>query len=358
MRRVILALAAVAAMALATKAPAAEEGGGRQAPAQPPANVVVAEARAGRVMPTAWFVGTVRSPEVSTVAAQVEGRVEAVRVEEGDAVAAGAVLAELDAVLLARDLAAAEGARDRAAASLELARLEERRMAVLFRDRAVSEAEHDRARFAARELEAAVRQLSAEAGRLAERLARAAVRAPFAGVVLERRVERGEWLSAGAPVAVLARTDALEAHLAVPETAFAFARPGTEVEVSAAGRTLRGRISARVPGGDPATRTFPVKVRLADPAGLAPGMEARAALPTAEPADAVLVPRDALVMAQGRTLLFVVEDGAARAVPVTVAAYLGMTAGVGGPGLAAGAAVVVKGQERLQPGQPVNVLPQ
>ncbi|MEW5773631.1 MAG: efflux RND transporter periplasmic adaptor subunit [Thermodesulfobacteriota bacterium] len=358
MRRATAILCLALALAAAAVTAGAEEDAGRKAPAQPPANVVVAKAAAGLVAPTAWFVGTVRFPEVSAVAAEVEGRVDAVRVEEGDAVKAGEVLAGLDTALLSKDLAAAEAARDRAAAALELARLEETRMAALFADKAVSASERDSAHFAARELEASVRQLSAEAARLAERLARAAVRAPFAGVVLERSVDRGEWLSPGAPVAVLARSDAVEVLLAAPEKAYAFARPGTGVEVSVAGRTLRGVISARVPGGDAATRTFPVKVRLADPAGLAQGMEARVALPAAEPVQAVLAPRDAVVMAQGQSLVFVVEDGAAKAVPVEVAAYLGMQAGLRGPGLAEGAQVVVKGQERLRPGQPVNILPQ
>jgi len=357
MRRVILSPTAQAARARATCGLALADDG-KKAPAAPPANVVVAKADAGLVTPTAWFVGTVRFPEVSTVAAEVEGRVDKVLVEEGDAVASGAVLAGLDTILLGKYLAAAEGARDKAAASLTLARLSEKRLTTLFKERAVSEAEYDSARFAVRELEAEVRQLGAEADRLAERVARSVVRAPFAGVVLTRDVERGEWLAAGSPVAVLARSDALEVHLAVPEKAYAFARPGAAVEVSAAGRTLRGTISARVPGGDTATRTFPVKVRLADAAGLAQGMEARVALPAAEPVQAVLVPRDAVILAQGQSLVFVVEDGAAKAVPVSVAAYLGMTAGVNGPGLARGASVVVKGQERLRPGQPVNVLAQ
>jgi len=354
MRRMMAALALL--LVLASGARAAEDKAGQQAPAEPPANVAVARAGAGLVTPTVWFVGTVKFPEVSTVAAEVEGRVDRVLVQEGDTVKAGALLADLDTVLLRKDLAAAEAARDKAAASLELARLEERRMTALFRDKAVSEAEYDSARFAARELEASVRQLTAEAARLAERVARAAVRAPFAGVVLERSVERGEWLSAGAAVAVLARSDAVEVHLAAPEKAYPFAKPGSTVEVSVIGRTLRGAISARVPGGDAATRTFPVKVRLADPAGLAQGMEARVALPAAEPVQAVLVPRDAVVLVQGQNLVFVVENDAAKAVPVAVAAYLGMTAGVNGPGLAEGATVVVKGQERLRPGQPVRVL--
>lgn len=356
MRHAIWVLALV--MVLAAAAAAAEDGGGQKPQGPPPANVVVARSGAGAVTPTAVFVGTVRFPEVSDVAAEVEGRVDAVRVEEGDLVRRGAVLAALDTALLSKDLAAAEALRDRAAASLELARIEERRLSVLFRDQAVSEQEYDRARFAARELDAGVRALAAEAARLAERLDRAAVRAPFDGVVLERRVDRGEWLSAGRVVAVLARTGAMEVCLAAPEKVYAFARPGCEVEVAVAGRTLRGVIFARTPGGDAATRTFPVKVRLAESAGLAQGMEARVSLPAADPAAAVLVPRDAVVMAQGQSMIFVVEAGLAKAVPVTVAAYLGMTAGVNGPGLAGGMDVVVKGQERLRPGQPVNVLPQ
>lgn len=321
----------------------------------PPATlVVVGQTEDGVAVPRADFVGSVEFPEVSGVATEVGGLVLAVNFEEGGRVRAGQALVRLDTALLEKRLAASEAGLERAQAALELARLELARRTELMRSRAIAEQDFDESRFTVRELEAGVAAQLADVERQRLELAKARVPAPFSGVVLERAVERGQWLAAGATVALVGRDDAVDVVVSVPQDIVPFMVPGQAVEATVSGRRLEGRVHAVIPRGDVATRTFPVKLRFSGAPGLADGMQAVAHLPAGQEVNAVRVPRDAVALMRGQTVVFVPEDGAARLVPVQVVAYEGLWAWVNGPGLSGGMPVVVKGKERLYPGAPVR----
>jgi RND family efflux transporter MFP subunit len=346
----------VAGLVLALVSCVAPGARAEDAPAQgPPATLVVlGRAEDGTAVPRADFVGSVEFPEVSSVAGEVGGRVLAVNFDEGGRVRAGQALVTLDTALLEKNLAAAEAGLAGAEASLELARLELARRTELMRSRSIAEQDFDEARFTVRELEARAAAQRAEAERLRLELVKARVPAPFAGVVLERAVERGQWLAAGATVALLGRDDAVDVVISVPQDILPFVAAGQPVEVSVSGRRLAGAVHAVIPKGAVATRTFPVKIRVAGADGLAEGMQATAHLPSGRAVQAVRVPRDAVALLRGQTVVFVPEEGAARLVPVRVLAYEGLGAWVEGPGLAGGMPVVVKGKERLYPGAPLR----
>lgn len=337
-------------------APALAQGG-----EQPPAPVVTATAEAGTVQPQNEYVGTVYFPEVSLVASEVAGRVTEVAFDEGDHVRRGSLLAALNTDLLQKRLAAARAQRQEVLTSLENARLDLERKSSLFDAQTISESAYDEARFRVAGLEEKAASLEAEVDRLQLEIDKARIPAPFDGVVLERHAGRGEWISMGGPVATLARDDQVDVVVEVPQEVLAFARPGADVEVNVAGRRVQGRIDAVIPQGDVATRTFPVKVRIVNDMGLAQGMEARVRVPAGPETQAVVVPRDAVIqsaMAGGAFVVYAVRDGAAAMVPVQVVAYMGLDAAVRGEGLEAGSQVVVKGNERLRPGQPVAATPQ
>jgi multidrug efflux pump subunit AcrA (membrane-fusion protein) len=86
-------------------------------------------------------------------------------------------------------------------------------------------------------------------------------------------------------------------------------------------------------------------------------MEARVSLPTMESRKSLVVPRDAVLLLSEQAVVFAVVDSKAKMIPVKVIGYQGQVAGLQGEGLSAGMKVVVKGNERLQDGQPVTVLP-
>ncbi len=333
-------------------------GGKPQGP--PPARVVTASARSGEVRPQYEYVGTVYFPEVSDVAAEVSGRVENYTFEEGRGVSAGQQLVELDTELVQKDLETAKFEYRNVHSSLENARRELGRIRSLYEKKTVSEQDYDKAFYLVAGLENRATALKAKVARLEIQLEKSATKAPFDGLVLERMVDRGEWVNPGATVAVVARNDVVDVRLHVPENVLPYLREGLELPVRIGSRELTGTVHAVIPQGDVSTRTFPVKIRASNDGSLAQGMEARVRVPVGQKREAVLVSRDAVLLAQGQTSLWAVFGDQAVNIPVEVTAYMGMDAAVRSldPGmeLKPGMQVVVKGNERLRPGQRVVVV--
>lgn len=349
MKRIILL---TAMLVLAAVTVSAQETG-KQGP--PPALVAVAQSTNGVIAPHSNFVGTVYFPEVSDVAAEIGGRVLNVHFDEGDTVQRGAKLVALDTALTQRKLAAAKAQHEEALAALELARLELARRDELFKSGSIAQQELDNSSYSVKELESRAAALQQTASRLQLEIAKSSIPAPFDGIVLARNIERGEWLAAGSPAARIARNDAMEALVNVPERVLPYIANDIQVEVTIGGKRHNGRIEAILMEGDEATRTFPVKIVLPDAKGLAQGMQATAHLPIDSKGKAIIVPRDAITEFSGNQAVFVAREGKANMIPVKVLAYHGLKAAVAGPGLAAEMNVVVKGNERLYPGAPLRI---
>jgi membrane fusion protein (multidrug efflux system) len=123
------------------------------------------------------------------------------------------------------------------------------------------------------------------------------------------------------------------------------------------GDTFQGKIEAVIPQADAGARTFPVRINISNPKGaIKPGMLGRATLPTGNPHKALLVPKDSLVLSGNRKVVYVVIDKTARLVPVETGSAHGPLIEVKGD-LKADLKVVVRGNERLRPGQPVKIVP-
>ncbi len=346
-----LAAAALAAFFLLAAPPARAQKPGDA----PPALVVTAEITRGRVTPQAEFVGSVFYSEVSQTATEVAGLVERVAFEEGDRVKAGQVLCELGSDLLRKRRDAARASRAQVLAELDIARIEFTRRSRLFEKGSIAEQTYDENRFRVLALERRAEALAAEQERLELEIQKTRIRAPFDGIVIRRGVELGEWVDVGKTVAEIGRNGWIDVRVDVPERLLAHLGPQAAVRVRIGEEELEGRLQAVIPRADIATRTVPVKIRLPNRRDFIEGQSAAVRLPVDRPReDALLVPRDALLTGGGKTVLFVVEEGRARAVPVTVTAYLEGTAAVAGPNLAPGQKVVVKGNERLRDGQPVT----
>lgn len=326
-------------------------------PEQPPAPVVTAKARAGKAALQSVFIGSIEYPEVSDVAAEVQGRVNAARFEEGDTLTAGQIMVELDNDLLRKELEAAEAQHEQALADLENAKLEFRRMNTLYSSKSVSEKEFDEARLSMKALQQKAYSFKAEAEKLKLEIAKSRIKSPFSGVVLKKHAARGEWVSSGTVIATLARNDVVEALVEVPQAVLPFLQKGQGVSVTILDKALSGTVAAIIPQGNLTTRTFPVKVRINNGSGLMQGMEAKISLPSGAEVDAVLVPRDAIISQRGQTLVWMLRDGKAESIPVTIDAWLGDEVALHGPGLAADVRIVIKGNERLRPGQPVKEAP-
>ncbi len=319
--------------------------------ATPPSLVEVAEVKKGEAEPMFSYVGSVNYVRKSRVASEVEGVVEDVKIEEGFHVKSNSPLVSLSSDILDTTISGTRADHEQVLVELEQAEKELRRREPLLKEGSVSESAYDEYFFKSKRLRNRALTLKASLDRLLLEKEKKKIKAPFNGIVMEKSVEKGEWVKIGGIVAVIADDSEVDVIVDVPAEMLQYLQSGREIEITAGDLKLIGKFVSFVPKGDVATRTFSVKIRFKNPNGLVEGMEARALLPTASRRESLLVPRDALVVKFGKNVVFVVEESKAKMVEVAVQGYSGLSVGVAGEGLEAGQQVVVKGNERLFGGE-------
>jgi RND family efflux transporter MFP subunit len=348
-----IALAGAGAASFSAFKPKAEAAAEAAPQGPPPAPVRVAEAVSAELAPHAGAPGSVVSVNDSLIAAATPGPVIWVA-EIGAELAAGDVIARIDPVdaLAARDEARAEVGRLRARAT-QAARLVERYEG-LGEDGGESEAAIDELRA---NRDAARQELArAEVGlrRAETALDRTDVRAPFAGRIVDRAIDIGEYVNAGATVARLVDIGAMEVTARAADTLLASLRPGDMIRVTSGADAVDATVRAVVPVGDLASRTH--ELRLALPkTGWRVGAAVEVSLPRSAPRRVVAVHRDALILRADRVSLFLIGEGdVARQVDVELGAADGDLIEVIGE-VKAGDRVVIRGGERLRDGQKVII---
>lgn len=347
------------------------------AAAQQPSAVRVEAVRMEEVQDLRRVTGEARAVQRSLVAAQEEGAVLEVLVREGAAVEAGAPLARLDgrrlelehAVLEAQRLLVeatlAERRADAERASRDLGILKDLAQRDAVNPKELSDAESEelvaRARVLQAEQDLAV--LAARRDLLLDRIADLEPKAPFAGVVVARHAEAGEWVQAGDPLVELVSAERLEAWLEVPQgfyaalAAYAGPLPITLFEGAEPLEVGEWRI---VPSIDRRGRSFPLVADLPAGSGAAPGMSLQASIPTGARSEQLTVPRGAILRSETGPYVYVAQAGGegapptAALVPIEVLFPAGAWMAVRSPRLAPGDLVVVEGNERLYPSAPLQ----
>jgi RND family efflux transporter MFP subunit len=296
---------------------------------------------------------TVISRNDTRLAAQVEGQVTWVA-EVGVPLAAGEAAARLDDVLVRAVLVEEQAQVTREQANVEFHQKELQRLAKLAKDNNAALSRLDESR---RDLSIARSALSAARSRVTqtrEKLVRTAIKAPFAGVVAEQFIQAGEWADPGTAIVRLVDTEALELRARVPVSVLPYIHGNSELQLIVAGRPATGTVRALVPVGDEQSRLFELRLTV-DNDSLSAGESARIAIPTADPKSATVIPRDALVLRQNSSSVFrILDDSTADRVNVTIGMADGEFIEVLGD-IQPGDRVVIRGGERLRPGQEVEV---
>jgi membrane fusion protein, multidrug efflux system len=247
---------------------------------------------------TLSLTGTLSAQQEAEVATDASGRVLATYVDRGDLVEIGAPLARLDARAAALSRQEAEASRASLLAQSENARLECARAERLFSAKVISRAEFDSASTSCKTSGFSVEAARAREGMASKSLSDSVIRAPFRGVVGERLVSVGDYVSPGRSVLTLVDAATLRLEVRVPETATASVSAGRPVSFGVAAypkRTFSGRIARLSPSLRAATRDQIVEVSVDNADGaLRPGMFATVRLAVGEdklpvvPATAVL----------------------------------------------------------------------
>jgi RND family efflux transporter MFP subunit len=337
-------------------------------PANPAAEALrpvrTVEVRYGDVAETNRYVGTVQARHQVDQSFRVGGKVVQRKVEVGQAVREGDVIAVLDDTDYRLAEEAARQQLDAAISQARQAESDRQRLEALRHDGSVSPADSERAETAARTTKAA-----AEAQKRALELARnrlkyTVLRASQSGVVTAVRFEVGQVVAEGMPVLSIANQVEPEIVVDVPELQVdAFRKSRYRASVSSASdETFDVVLRELAPQAAAQTRTYRARLKPAEPRELPLGATATLmAMGASADGNAAAVPAVALTQSNGRPAVWVVRrdgsdaSGAVELVPVEVRAYRNDDVLIAGP--KAGDLVVAAGVQKMAPGLRVALAP-
>lgn len=300
--------------------------GSHPEPAAGPRAVLVAHPVDGRETPGLAFAGEVRAREESPLSFRVGGSLIERRVDVGDHVRRGDVLAALDPRDLQAQAHAAQAQLAAAEAQLQRARADQGRLARLGREQLVSRSAVDAQNAAASAAQGQVTAARAGFDVARNQAAYTWLRAPRDGVIAARQAEAGQVVASGQAVFTLAADSGRDVLFAVPEGVVRDVVPGQPVRIvlwSQPGRWIPGRVREVAPAADPATRTYAVRATVDANAAVELGQSARVQLQGATPAE-LAVPLGAVQrIVGGGAGVYVVEPGSAvvRLRPVQLGPY-------------------------------------
>jgi RND family efflux transporter MFP subunit len=312
------------------------------------------------VVADAELPGEVRPRVESRVGFQVGGRINARRVEMGQQVRPGDVLATLDPADFKLSAAASAAQLSAAQVDRDQQRADMKRFEDLHRQGFISGAELERRRAQLDAAEARYAQAAALADVSTNQTAYATLRAPAAGLVSAIDAEVGQVVASGQSVVRIALAGDKEVAIAIPEARLEQLRRIGEVRVAlwAHEAELKGRIREIAPIADPATRTYAARVTLIEPpADVALGMTATVRFATPPSPPILAVPLTALLREADATYLWRLDRQAmtVQKAKVTVAGVAGNAVILGG-GVQPGETIVTAGVHLLKPGQKVRLL--
>ena len=328
---------------------------GAQGP--PPAKVVVDQVVEEEVASTQSVLGVLYYERKSEISTDVSGLVQEVTVVQGDRVKKDEVLVRLDTEILEREISLTQTRLQQIDLRIENARKDYERLAKIFESEGVSEKIYDDALF---DYENAVKEKQATEDTLAKLLIqkrRSVISAPFDGVVLSKDVDTGGWAQQGRRLLTIGASSSLHARAPVSEDLLKFVAIGEEMEViiNAFDREVKGRLVNIDPIADVKTKNVFLKINIPYQPLVAENMSATVYVSASPKRKLSIFKRAAVVKHQGGDFIYTVKDDKAAIMPITIVAYLGDRVGVDNASIVPGMAVVVEGNERLRPDQPVKV---
>lgn len=312
---------------------------------RPAPTVRVAEVEFSSFSETIRAHGTMRANEAVELTSEISGIVEEVLFRDGAPVEQGEVLLQIDARVLEAELQTAKR-------RLSFATQEQARQSRLLADGGTTEVEFDASVFEKELAEAQVELIQTQ-------LERTTIKAPFDGLLGLRRVSPGDHISPGAPIVSLRQIDPLKVDFPIPERYLGRVSEGMEITIKlpGVGNSREGRVVAREPQIDEATRTLTLRAVVENPDGaLLPGGFASIDLVLDEIPDAILIPAAALVPGLGRNLVYVVDDEDQAHEREVVIGTRTRDKVLIRDGLEAGEKIVIEGVQGVRPGASVQIV--
>lgn len=325
---------------------------------QPPAKVVVREIHRETVAENRSFIGLLDYDRTSQVSSEIAGLVQEVFVKEGDRLKEGEPLVSLDTELLDQEIALRRTRIEQAQLRIELTGKNVGRLKTLLERKGTSEKNYDDALYAYRDARSEKKSSELELEKLLIRKRKSVIKAPFDGVVLVKNVETGDWVQQGKNLVSLGSDSDLVVRVPVEESILKYITPGEQVpvKINAFDRELEGRILRFDPVADERTKNVFLKVGIPPQPQVMENMSATVYVSTSDKRELSIIPRDALVRFQGTDFVYTVKEEKAALLPVNIVTFLGGEVGADNPHFTPGMPVVIEGNERLRPDQPVMIV--
>lgn len=362
-RMAILPVLSTLALAIAFPTAASAQGRAAAVQVEPVIERNISETRS--------VLGQLVVPVEADIAARTAGVIASVNFQVGDTITQGRELVRLETELLEIEKRTAESALRVAQAGIAVAEAKLKQAEIAFNRQAqlrnsgafsksryedlrqeamTARAELDRAKAQADNASAAIAKINYQ-------LKYAVIRAPVAGTIIKRSAQPGAYLKVGDPIATVLDISKLEISADVPANLLRGLRPGAKVDAKAGdGTRFTATVRAVIPVEALTTQTRPVRFSAdfskLDPASIASGKSIEIQIPTTAPRTVLMVPKDALVQGNQGWIVYAVTDGKAMLRPLKIGSSNGRFVEVVS-GLQKGENVVVRGNERLRPGQPV-----
>lgn len=291
------------------------------------------------------YVGTIEEKMGSTLSFEIAGNITSIRVEEGDRVSKGQLLATINPTTV-------KEAHRATLTTLKQAQDAYRRFLPLHQSGTISDMKWV-------EIESKLEQAKAAESIARQQLSHSTLTAPFAGVIAAKNVDLGTYVLPGQPVLKLANVAQVNAKVSVPEAEISHLHVGDKVKLTVAalsGAIFRGTISEKGIDANPISHTYDVKVGITNPQGrLLPGMVCNAQVQgcAATPSHITVPPQSIELDIDNSRFVWTVVNGKAHQQPVTTGDFEGDGIVILS-GLKAGDQVIINGQQKVSEGMNVD----
>ena len=322
--------------------------------AQTPEAVIISKPiQKGALQAQTPFLGTLHFLNSSKVASQTSGVVEKVYFKIGDSIRLNASLAKVNADLLQKEIQSKQAKLSQAQYIHERQQKELARYKNLLKSESVSLQQYESIEYEQKSQYSHILALTSELESAKMEFAKKHIKAPISGIIVDKKINKGEWINVGDPICEIVDTTSAEIIVDVPSHMLTHLKRGQEVGVLINKKHYKGKIYAIIPRADVHTRTFPVHISVENDGSFVDGMATQVLLSSGGVIEGNMVPRDCILEYLGMQSVFVVRDSRAYAVPVEVLSVQGSNAIVRG-NLKSTDSVVYRGQDRLQNGMQVK----
>ncbi|MBL1142453.1 MAG: efflux RND transporter periplasmic adaptor subunit [Proteobacteria bacterium] len=320
----------------------------------PPTMVQVDDAINIEIAPFIWVSGTVIGRFDSKISAEVTGVLENV-LDVGDRVEKSEVIAKIEGLKYQLALNEINAEVKPIETMVEFYRKEAERLEKLAKQNNAARNQLDQTQANHDEAQAKIRIVRARLAMAQDELKKTIVKAPFSGVITERYKAIGERVEAGDEIVRLINTDKIEIQARIPQESFQHIQAGDSLSIKGPSAEIEGTVRASIPVGDDLSRLYEIRVDF-DKEEWGAGTAVQIASPVNKKQNVIAVPRDALVIRQSGVVIYRI-NGENKSEVVSVKTGIANTTHIQVIGdVSENDKIVVRGNERLRPGQTVEIM--